>query len=86
MSSLRSLAAARGGIRCFLCFVKDFKCKKDAVSHATNALLFTTIQMTHMSTEMCLRQEPIKPPLDFLYAIRFLSLIVLGYGKLEIKH
>lgn len=66
--------------------MKDFKCKKDVVSHATNALLFTTIRMTHMSSEMCLRQEPIKPPLDFLYAIHFLSLIVLGYGKLEIEH
>lgn len=81
MSSLRSLAAARGGIRCFLYFMKDFKCKKDAVSHATNALWFTTIQMMHMSTEMYLHQEPIKPPLDFLYAIRFLSLVVLGYGN-----
>lgn len=86
MSSLRSPAAARGGIRCFLCFVKDFKCKKDEVSHVTNALLFTTIRMTHMSAEMCLHQEPIKPPLDFLYAIRFLSLIVLGSGKLEREH
>jgi hypothetical protein len=55
--NLSSLAVVGGAVCCFLCFLKDFNCKKHTVDGVTDALLLTVFQLMLMSLMMYLRHR-----------------------------